>query len=75
MNIASHKDELFSALSVVLLLIGTATGSARAMLAMSAISLTLMAVFYRTQMKSGALFVAAAAAVTAMVVALVIMAR
>ena len=71
MNNLSRRDEIFSALSVVLLLIGTALNNALVMMVMSAILLSLMVVFRRTKLNRGALLVALVAAVTAIVIALV----
>ena len=72
MNNLSRRDEIFSALSVVLLLIGTALNNAMVMMVMSAILLSLMVVFHRSKLNRGALLVALVAAVTAIVIALVI---
>ena len=51
MAASSRKDDLFTSLSVVILLIGTATGSAKAMIVISAIALALMVVFNRKGFK------------------------
>ena len=69
MTTSQKRDELFAALSVVGLLIGTATGSAIAIMAMSLTLLAIMAVFYRPQMRTGPLLVALVAAVTAVLIA------
>ncbi len=61
----SRKDDLLGAMAVIVLLIGTATGNAYAMLGMSVAALVLMAVFCRRRDGSGALLVALVAAVTA----------
>ena len=66
------KDDLFAAIAVVILLIGTATGSANAILVMSTILLAVMVVFYRKQLGSGALLTALVAALTAVVVGLIL---
>lgn len=68
----NRQDELFSALAVVLLLIGTALNNAVVMMVMSAILLSLMVVVYRGRIKRGALRVALVAAVTAIGIALVL---
>ena len=66
MAASSRKDDLFATLAVVILLIGTATGSAKAMIVMSSIALALMVVFNRKQLRikkfrNGVLLVALAA--------------
>src|SRR5262245_37812555 len=67
----SRSDEMLGAIAVIILLIGTATGSAYAMLGMSATALALLAVFYRRQIGSGAILVAFVAAITALVIGIV----
>jgi hypothetical protein len=67
-----RHDDLFAALSVVVLLIGTATNSAMALMVMSAILLSMMVVFYRSRLRGGALMVASVAALTAIVIAFVL---
>lgn len=67
----SRKGEMLSALAVVILLIGTATGSAIALLAMSMIGLSLMTVFYRKQFSRGLVLAAAMAAITAIGISLI----
>lgn len=47
MPVDSRKDDLLGAIAVIVLLIGTATGNAYAMLGMSVVSLVLIAVFCR----------------------------
>jgi hypothetical protein len=71
----SSKDEMFSALAVAILLIGTATGSAIAIFVMSTITLSLMAVFYRKQPSGGHLLAAGVAAITAIAVGLIMSVR
>ena len=47
----SRKDDLFASLAVVMLLIGTATGSAIAMILISVIAMALMVVFNHKELK------------------------
>jgi hypothetical protein len=68
----TRKDDLFAAMAVILLLIGTATGSANAMLIMSTVLLLLMVVLYRKQLGSGVLLTATVAALTAFAIGLVL---
>jgi hypothetical protein len=68
----TRKDDLFAAMAVILLLIGTATGSAKAMLIMSTVLLLLMVVLYRKQLGSGVLLTATVAALTAFAIGLVL---
>jgi len=70
---SSHKDDLFASLGVVILLIGTATGSAVAMILISVIAMALMVVFNRKELRrkeyrNGVLLVVLVAAVTAFVI-------
>ncbi len=71
----SRNDDLLGAIAVIVLLIGTATGNAYAMLGMSVASLVLMAVFCRRRIGSGAILVAFVAAVTAAAIGIVIAMR
>jgi len=75
MKTLSRQDEIFSALGVVLLLIGTASNNAMVMMVLSAILLSLMVVFHRAKLNRGALLVTLVAALTALVIALVFMFR
>ena len=77
MAASSRKDDLFATLAVVILLIGTATGSGIAMFVMSVITLALMVVFYRKEIRreeyrSGVLLLVLVAAVTAFVIGIVL---
>jgi hypothetical protein len=72
MSIESRRDDLFGAIAVCVLLIGTATGNALAMALISAAALVVMAVFGRKRLMSGALLVALVAALTAVVVAIIL---
>jgi hypothetical protein len=65
MATGSRRDEVLGAIGVIILLIGTATGNAFAMLGISVAALTLLAVFCRRKIGSGSLLVAFVAAVTA----------
>lgn len=71
----SRKDDLLGAIAVIVLLIGTATGNAYTMLGMSVAALTVLAVFCRRQIGSGAILVALVAAVTATVIGIVMAVR
>lgn len=75
MTTTSRRDDVLGAIGVIILLIGTATGSASAMLIMSVAALTLLAVFYRRQIGSGSLLVAFVAAVTAAVIGFIVASR
>ena len=67
----NRADELYAAIVVAALVIGTASGSAMTMLVMSAIALACGVIFFGPKMKSGALGIMIVAAVTAIVVAIV----
>jgi hypothetical protein len=71
----SRRDDIVGAIAIIVLLIGTATGNAYAMLAMSVTALILLAVFYRRQIGSGPILVALVAAVTAAVIGVVLALR
>jgi len=62
-------------ISVFVLLIGTATGNALIMIAMSLATLLLMVLFGRKRLRRGALLAALVAAVTAAVIAIVLSIR
>lgn len=66
MTAISRKDGIFCALAVAVLLIGTATGSAIAMFAMSIIALSLATLFYRKQFDGLLMPTALAAAIAAL---------
>lgn len=72
MATGSRRDDVIGAIGVIILLIGTATGNAFAMLVMSVTALILLTVIYRRQIGSGALLVAFVAAVTAAVIGFVV---
>jgi hypothetical protein len=59
----------------MVLLIGTATGSAYVMLAMSVTAIVLFALFYRQRIGTGAILAAFVAAVTAAVIGIVVSMR
>lgn len=63
METTSRKNDILGALGTAVLLIGTATGSAKVMFILSGIVLVLMLLFGRAQAKRGALLVAIVAAV------------
>ena len=71
----SRKDDLLGAVAVTVLLIGTATGNAYAMLGMSVTALVLMAVFCRRRIGNGSPLVALVAAVTAAAIGIVMAMR
>lgn len=71
----SHKDDLFGAMLVIVLLIGTAMGNALALLGMSVAGLILMVVFGRKRLAHGALLAALVAALTAALIAVVLITR
>lgn len=71
MTMNDKRDELYSALVVAALLIGTASGSAMIMLVLSAIALSVGAIFFRPRMNGGAMRVMVVAAATAIIVAVV----
>ena len=71
----SRRDDLFGVISVFVLLIGTATGNALIMIAMSLATLLLMVMFGRARLGRGALLAALVAAVTAAVIAIVLSMR
>ena len=75
MPAASRKDDLLGAIAVIVLLIGTATGNAYAMLGMSVAALVLIALFCRRRIGSGALLVALVAALTAAAIGIVMATR
>jgi hypothetical protein len=49
----ARRDDLLGAIAVIVLLIGTATGNAHAMLGMSVVALVLIAIFYGRRIGSG----------------------
>ena len=67
----SRRDDVLGAIGVIILLIGTASGNAYAMLGMS-VTAILLSVFNRREIGSGALLVAFVAAVTAAVIGIVV---
>jgi len=77
MDTPSRKDDIFASLGAAVLLIGTATGSSKALLILSGASLVLMLVFglNRKRVTRGALLPAIVAAIVAFVVGLVLTLR
>ena len=70
MNATNHnKDNLFAAIAVAVLLIGTASGNALIILALSAVLLLIGLLFFRPRMSSGPLRVVLVAAVVGIAVA------
>ena len=72
MSTESRRDDIFGAIAVIVLLIGTATGNAYALLGLSVTALGLMVVFGRKRFGGGGLLAAFVAAVTAAVIAIVL---
>jgi len=72
MDTPSRKDDVFGSLGALVLLIGTATGSAKAIMILSGIVLVLMVLIGRTRIGRGALLAALVAAVTAFVIGAVL---
>jgi hypothetical protein len=68
----SRRDDILGAIAVMVLLIGTATGSAYVMLGMSVTALFLLALFYRRRIGTGAILAAVVAAVTAGIIGIVV---
>ena len=71
MPTGSRRDDLLGAIAVIVLLIGTATGNAYALLAMSVTALILLTAVYRRQVWAGPILVAPAAADAATVIGVV----
>jgi hypothetical protein len=71
MPTTSRTDDILGAFAVAVLLIGTATGNAYAMLGLSVLALLLMVVFCRRRIGSGAILVALVAAATAAAIGIV----
>ena len=65
----TRQDGIVTAIGVLVLLLGTATGNAYVMLAMSIVAIGLIAVFFRQRLKRSLSFVMIVAAMTAAVVA------
>jgi hypothetical protein len=70
-----RRDDLPGVIALIVLLIGTATGNAHAMLALSIGALTLFAVFCRRQLRRGPILVAVLAAVVAALLGVVLTLR
>jgi hypothetical protein len=68
----SRKDSIIAVIGVLVLLIGTATGNAWAMLAMSVVALVVMAVLYRRGLGRNMIRAIIVAAATAFVVAIAV---
>jgi hypothetical protein len=66
---------MVGAIAVIVLLIGTATGSAYVMLGMSVTALVLLALFYRKHIGTGAILAAFMAAITAAIIGIVVAMR
>jgi hypothetical protein len=68
----SRKDTIAAAIGVLVLLLGTATGNAWAMLAMSVVALAVMVILYRRGPGRNTIRVILVAAATAFVVAIAV---
>jgi hypothetical protein len=75
MPTGSRRDDMLGAVAVIVLLIGTANGSAYVMLGMSVTVLILLALFYRQHLETGAILAAFVAAVTAAIIGIVVSMR
>ena len=62
----TRKDGIVGAIGILIILIGTATGSAYALLGMSVIALAFLAIFYREHMGRKSILIICAAAIFAM---------
>lgn len=71
MPLDTRRDDLLGAIAVIVLLIGTATGNAYALLAMSVTAFILLTAFYRRRVWGGPILVALVAAVAAAVIGVV----
>ena len=67
----SRWDDMVGAIAVIVLLIGTASGSAYVMLGVSVTAFILLVSIYRQHLGTGAILVAFVAAVTAATIAIV----
>lgn len=63
------KDEIFSAIAVAVLLIGTAAGNAIVLLVLSAFALAIGLVFFRPRIGNAPLRIMTVAAVTGIIIA------
>ena len=75
MSTETRKDGLVVAISILVLVIGTATGNAYAMFGISLAALVLVGLWYRKRIGSGAILITSLAAVTAMAIAFVLTLR
>jgi hypothetical protein len=75
MPTGSRRDDVVGAIAVIVLLIGTATGSAYVMLGMSVAAMILFALFYRQHIGTGAILAAFVAAITAAIIGIVVCMR
>jgi hypothetical protein len=75
MPTGSRRDDLVGAIAVIVLLIGTATGSAYVMLGMAVTALILLSLFYRQHIRTGAILAAFMAAITAAIIGFVVSMR
>jgi hypothetical protein len=68
----SRKAEIVTAIGLLVLLLGTATGNAFALLAMSLVALAVITIFYRQELRRHAWLVILAATATAVTVSFTI---
>lgn len=71
-NQDSKRDEIITAIGLLVLLIGTATGNAIAMLTMAIVTLAVIAVFFRHRIGQKALLTIVAATSVSFAVAMII---
>jgi hypothetical protein len=72
---SSRRDNLIGVAAVIVLLLGTATGSALVMLDLSVAMLIVLTLFYRKRIGTGARLTAFVAAVASGIIAIVISMR
>lgn len=75
MPTSSRRDDVVGAIAVIVLLFGTATGSAIVLLGMSVTALVLLALFYRKHIGTGAILAALMAALTAAIIGIIVSTR
>jgi hypothetical protein len=71
----TQREDIVGAIAVIVLVIGTATGSAAVMLGMSVTAIVLLALVYRKRIGTGAILAALMAAVSAAVIGIVVSMR
>ena len=71
-NTSSHRDEIITAISVLALLIGTATGNAIAMLTIAIVAFAVISIIHRRKIGSKVLIAVATAASIGFAIAMTI---